>query len=183
MKPAFNIAVYIIIALFVTTLAVAFYHYRQFPALAVAVEESPGTWLSDVLLSCSAGIALILSIHRGWKPWALVAVFLFLLAADEHFMLHERAKQWLAFNIDSDTVLIREMPVFVGTIIGGWIAWMLWKSLEGIARKLLQVAVFSGIISVMLDVFGAAAMWEELMKLVAELAITCGLLLSYKKGD
>src|SRR5688572_23299207 len=129
MRPGVSVAVYLITAFFVSTIAIAFYYYRQFPALAVAGEASPGTWLSGVLLSCCAGVGLVLVILRGRNPWALVAIFFFLVAADEHFMLHERAKQWLTFNMDKPILFIREMPVFIGVIIGGWISWRLWREL------------------------------------------------------
>ena len=183
MKPGVSIAVYIITTFFVSTIAIAFYYYRQFPALAVAGEESPGTWLSGVLLSCSAGVALVLAIHRGRNPWALVAMFLFLLTVDEHFMLHERAKQWLTFNMDKPALLIREMPVLIGAIIGGWISWALWREMFGTGRGLLLAAVFFGLVSVTLDVIGAAALWEETLKLVAELAIVCALLVTAGRGQ
>jgi hypothetical protein len=176
MKSVSN-AFYLITTFFVATMASAFYYYRQFPALAVAAEASPGTWLSGVLLCCCAGIALVLVIHRGWNPWALVVVFFFLMAADEHFMLHERIKQWLIFNMDKPVLLIREMPVFIGAIIGGCIAWALWRESAGASRKLLIAAVFFGLMSVTLDVIGASAMWEEILKLIAELTIVCALLL------
>jgi hypothetical protein len=175
MRSRVNIAIFIVIALSILTIVIAFYYYRQFPALAVVVEDSPGTWLSGVLLSCGAGVALVLSILRGWKPWSLTTVFLFLLAADEHFMLHERAKQWIAFNIDNQTLFIRELPVFIGAVAGGWIAWMLWRELIGFGKVLLLIAVFAGVISVTLDVIATDAMWEELMKLVAELGLVCAL--------
>jgi uncharacterized membrane protein len=180
MKSRVSIAVYLITTFFITTIAIAFYHYRQFPALAVAVEESPATWLSGMLLSCGAGIALVITMHRGWNPWALLVMFLFLLAADEYFMLHERSKQWIAFNFNSQILLIREMPVFIGAAFGCWISWTLWRSMTGAARWLLIAAFFFGVISVTLDVIYASALWEEMMKLIAELAIVCALLITAK---
>jgi hypothetical protein len=183
MKSRVSIALCLITTFFITTIAIAFYHHRQFPALAVAVEESPATWLSVVLLSCSAGVALVITMHRGWNPWSLVVMFLFLLAADEHFMVHERGKQWIAFNFHSQVLLIREMPVFIGTAIGCWISWTLWRSMTGSARWLLIAAIFFGIISVMLDVIYASALWEEMMKLIAELAIVCALMITAGKNQ
>jgi hypothetical protein len=183
MKSRVSIAVCLITTFFITTIAIAFFHYRQFPALAVAVEESPATWLSGVLLSCGAGIALIITTHRGWNPWAVVVVFLFVLAADEHFMLHERCKQWIVFNFNSQALLIREMPVFIGTAIGCCISWILLRSMTGSARWLLIAAIFFGIISVTLDVIYASALWEEMMKLIAELAIVCALLITAGKNQ
>jgi hypothetical protein len=176
MKSGVSFAIFLVGSLFVVTMACAFYYFRYFPVLAVATEESPGTWLSVVLLSCSAGLALVLTMHRGWFPWSIVAVFLFLLAADEHFMLHERAKQTLTFSVDEPVLLIREVPVFIGATIGALISWALWRQLTAAARVLLLAAVLFGIISVTLDVIGTSAMWEETLKLVAELSFTCCLL-------
>jgi hypothetical protein len=183
MKSRVSIAVFLITTFFIATIAIAFYHYRQFPALAIAVEESPATWLSGVLLSCGAGIALVITMHRGWNPWAVIAVFLFLLTVDEHFMIHERGKQWIAFNLHSQVLLIREMPVFIGTAIGCWISWILWRSMTGSARWLLIASIFFGIISVTLDVIYASALWEEMMKLIAELSIVCALLITAGKNQ
>jgi hypothetical protein len=187
MKTGVNGSIYLISVFFVIIIAIAFYHYRQFPALAVAGEESPGTWLSGVLLSVGAGITLMLVISRGWNPWSIVATFLFLLAVDEHFMLHERAKQWLIFNLEKPALLIREMPVLIGAALGSWIAWTVQNNLSRSARKLLMTAVIFGLISVTLDVIGAVAMWEEILKLLAELSLIFALLIeagtNYNKAD
>ena len=51
------------------------------------------------------------------------------------------------------------------------------------ARTLLLTAVVLGTISVTLDVVNAAALWEETLKLVAELAMGCALLVTAGRGQ
>ncbi len=183
MRYRTNVGVYLLCAFFIVSLSIAFYFNRNFPVLVVAAESSVGTWVSGVLLSCCAAIALVICIHQGWYPWALLSSFFFLLAADEHFMFHERMKEWIIFSYANPSVIIRELPVVVGAFAGSWISWILWSYLKESSRVFLLAAVFLGIASVILDVIAAAALWEECLKLVAELAITCALLVQAKTFD
>jgi hypothetical protein len=176
MRYRYNVGVYLLCAFFVLTLGTAFFFNRNFPVLVVASESSVGTWISGVLLTCCAAIALVISIHQGWHPWVLLKVFFFFLAADEHFMFHERMKEWIIFSYRNAPVIMRESPVMVGALIGGWVSWMLWSRVKRQSRGFLLGAVLLGLASVILDVIGSSALWEESFKLTAELAIVCALL-------
>lgn len=176
MRPHTSVGVYALCTFFIFGLGIAFFFNRNFPVLAVASESSVGTWISGVLLSCCASANLIISIHRGWYPWVLFTSFFFLLAADEHFMFHERLKDWIIFSNSKSIIIIGELPVMAGALIGGWVSWILWSRLGKFCRTLLLGAVFFGTASVILDVVGSAALWEECLKLMAELAIACALL-------
>jgi hypothetical protein len=175
-----NVEVHLLCAFFVGTLGIAFYFNRNFPILVVAPESSVGTWVSGVLLSCCAAILLVLSMHRGWYPWALIGAFFLLLAADEHFMFHERMKEWIMFSFPNQPVIVRESPALAGAIVGGLVSWILWIRLQKFSRLFLAAAVLLGASSVSLDVIGDSALWEECLKLLAELTITCALLFEAK---
>lgn len=176
MKYRLIIGVSVLCTFFVLTLGVAFLYNKDFPVLVVATESSVGTWLSGVLLSCCATIALINSVHQRLYPWILLSLFFFLLTADEHFMFHERLKEWIMFSFPGSHVLIRELPVVIGAVAGGCLSWILWHHSKRKTRILLILAVMLGIVSVALDIIGSSALWEECLKLFAELSVTSALL-------
>jgi hypothetical protein len=176
MRSRVTIGIYLLCAFVCISLGLAFYFYNDFPVLIVAGESSVGTWVSGVLLSCCAACALVLTTRRGRHPWILVSSFFFLLAADEHFMFHERAKEWIIFSFETPSVIFRESAVIVGALMGAWISWLLWDRLKKGSRTFLSYAVFLGLVSVVFDVAGGDALWEECFKLAAELTIASALL-------
>jgi hypothetical protein len=178
-----EIAAVVITGVFVTvTLGLALLYSGDFPALAVASETSVGTWLSGVLLSCCAGISLVYCLRYDWYRWAIIVTFFLLLAADEHFMFHERMKEWITFSYTGATKLVRESPVIAGAVLGGWIVRLLWNELSREGRIILSVATLCGILSVTLDVMGGAALVEECLKIVGELGVLW-VLMKVNKSD
>lgn len=160
---------------FILTLFAGFFYNRHFPVLAVGSESSMGTWLSGVLLAISAAAALITGMRSAEYRWWIVAVFFFLLGADERFMFHERMKEYIIFTYSASSVWIYELPVLVGALAGALVSWMLWQQLEGMSKVLLAGAVLLGLASVALDVLGKNVLIEESLKLLAELLIACSL--------
>jgi hypothetical protein len=172
----YNVAVCLLCTFFVVSLGLAFFFNRNFPIQAVGAESSVGTWVSGVLLSCCAAVVLVIGMNEGWRPWAFLTIFFFLLAADEHFMFHERMKEWIIFSYTEPSLIFRESPAIFGALVGAAISWMLWTRLKSLSRMLLLVAVLLGGASVVLDVAGISALPEEILKLMAELAIGCALM-------
>jgi hypothetical protein len=171
MKIKGNIAVLIILFLFVLFFAVVLTSRWNFPALAISGEESPGTWMSGALLLISAGLSLSLSFRKAF-PWIFIFLFFAILAVDERFMLHEQLKEHIIFNFKSDDRFIYELPVIAGACLGFVATFILFRELDAAGKVLLACAALLGVISVIIDVFEMGVLIEDSAKLIAELLVT-----------
>lgn len=171
-------AVVLLCVLFILFFAVAIVLHPYNPVLILAGESSPGTWMSGVLLIVAATAALITGTRRGWYPWYIAAVFLFVLATDERFMFHEQLKEKIIFSVDGAQTSrwLYEFPVILGALSGIAFTVLLWHYLQLTSRMLLACAAVLGSISVGIDVMHAGVVWEECFKLLAEILLVCALL-------
>ncbi|MGC3945668.1 MAG: hypothetical protein QM762_14300 [Chryseolinea sp.] len=168
---------FVLCAFFVIVLLVAFLKSAPYLSNAIAGESSVGTWLSGVLLVTGAVTSLIVgSRHQLWK-WYIISVFFLMLAADEHFMFHEKIKEQLIFSDHTKPFWFYEVPVLLGAILGFVVAMVLVRILSGWSRKLLMIGVAFGLASVTMDVLAAGVLIEDMFKLLAELAVACALLI------
>lgn len=152
---------------------------RHYPARALSGEASVGTWLSGALLIAAAVLALVAGMRRGLIPWSMYALFFAVLALDERFMFHEQAKTRIQFGypgIPAAWQWVYELPVLLGAVAGAILALHLWKRMGRRGRMLLGCAALLGSASVAMDVLHAGAVPEDCLKLLAELALVCGLL-------
>ncbi len=164
---------------------VLWFAYRAnlfFPMRAIAGEQSAGTWLSGVLLIMMASLSLILSMRVGWYPWILLTLFFLLLAADEHFMYHEYIKERIIFS-GTRSKWLYELPAIFGACVGCAVSAVIWKSIHKNNRTLLIIAIAMGAGSVVIDVLAAGVLWEELLKLSAELIVVSMLLIEISQRD
>lgn len=178
-------SVALIVALFIIFFAIAFTWQSYNPVLILAGESSPGTWMSGVLLIASATLALITGMHRGWYPWYIVAVFFYILAADERFMFHERMKEKIIFSVAAAETSrwLYELPVILGACAGIVLIALIWRHLQQTGRVLVVLAGITGSISVGFDILQAGVVWEEAFKLLGELLLVCALLKEVTAGD
>jgi hypothetical protein len=164
---------------FAVVLAIALASHRHYPVLAIAGEDSVGTWMSGVLLVVCASISISIGIRQDKVLWLLLALFFFLLACDERFMFHEQLKEKIIFHFGSTIGLSRwvaELPVLVGAAFGVFVTYLLWQFLNVKSRILLLLAALLGGASVIIDVMSSGVFWEECFKLTGELAMACSLL-------
>jgi hypothetical protein len=174
---AYTQSVVLLGGLFTLFFVIALAWHPHNPVLILAGESSPGTWLSGVLLTVAAAIALITGMRRGWFPWYIASVFFFILAADERFMFHERIKEKIIFSSPHETSRwLYESPVILGACAGIAVTALLWLHLQQTSRILLLLASIAGGVSVGFDITGAGVLWEECLKLLAELLLVCSLL-------
>jgi hypothetical protein len=152
MKIKANVAVLIILLLFILFFAVVLTSRWNFPALAISGEESPGTWMSGALLLISAGLSLSLSFRKAF-PWIFIFLFFATLAVDERFMLHEQLKEYIIFSLHADSRFVYELPVIAGACVGFAVAFMLFKELDAAGKIFLAGAALLGMVSVIVDVF------------------------------
>ncbi len=149
------------------------------PVRVFAGENSVGSWMSGVLLVISATTTAVLALRRGAYPWFLFTVFFMLLAIDENFMIHEAMKRSLVFVSYERTrdaaYWLGELPVMIGGAIGVIAAWMMAKHLAGNIRWLVGVGVLFGSASIVIDILSWGVLWEDILKLLGELAVTCAL--------
>jgi hypothetical protein len=171
------IGIAIVCLFFGVVLGAALVRNSNFPIYAFAGESSAGTWLSGALLTICAAVCIVLGMRENGWQWFGIAVFFLLLAADEHFMLHEQLKEHLIFTDHTRSRSVYELPVLGGAAIGLVVSFVLWKLLQGSGRYLLLTAIGFGAVSVAMDVLTAGVLWEDACKLLGELAITCALLL------
>lgn len=151
------------------------------PVSILAGESSAGTWMSGALLTTCAVLSMVIAMRKGWWPWALVSAFFIVLAIDERFMFHEQLKERIVFWIYHNTRWftagwIFELPVIVGAIAGGWVAFVLWRHIHTSHRIPLVAVALLGTASVMIDILRAGVVWEEGFKLLAELTMACVLI-------
>ena len=159
--------------------ACAFIGSRHYPARALSGEASVGTWLSGALLIAASVSALAAGMRRGLIPWSLYGLFFAVLALDERFMFHEQAKTRIQFGypgIREAWQWVYEVPVLLGAVVGGFLALHLGKRMGRRGRIFLGCAALLGSASVAMDVLHAGAVPEDCLKLLAELALLCGLL-------
>jgi hypothetical protein len=163
---------------FVSVFTVAFIFNPHYPMFVIAGESSVGTWMSGVLLVISGTTVSIVGMRQGWFPWLPLSAFFMLLALDERFMFHERWKQRIIFSAHDKNVSrwVYELPVMAGACAGALVAFVLWRYLRGGSRVLLLCASVLGAASVAVDVLAAGVLWEECLKLLAELLMVCALL-------
>lgn len=173
-----NIGILFLCVFFVIVFVLAFMYNPHFPAQAISGESSVGTWMSGVLLSVCAAVSLTQGIRKREWRWFLIAGFFLVLAADERFMFHERMKEHLIFADPERSALIYELPVFLGTAAGVAVSFLLWQLLKGKSRVLLIVAILFGAISVSMDVLTLGVLIEDGFKLMAELMISCAIVLN-----
>lgn len=157
-------------------LGFAFRANLYFPVRAIAGEQSAGTWLSGTLLIIMASLSLVLSMNREWNPWIILTIFFLALAVDEHFMFHEYLKEKIIFSGTTSRWLY-EMPAIIGAIVGCVVSLIIWKAVHRKNRILLVIAVTLGTASVTIDVVAGGVLWEEILKLSAELFVVSLLLL------
>lgn len=170
---------------FCLVFAIAFTFTKDPFPLVIAGENSVGAWVSEVLLIISATTTAIIASKRGWYPWIVFSLFFILLAVDEHFMIHESLKMQLVFvayeATSKPTYWLGELPVIVAACLGLVVAWIMWKHSDRQARWLIIVGVAFGTISVIIDVLAAGVLWEDLCKLIGELAVTSALVWDVQK--
>lgn len=179
MRLRYAVAIGIVCFFFATTFSVGFLNNPHFPANVIAGESSMGTWASGVLLVMCATISLIFAMRRGMFPWMIIALFFLALALDERFMIHEMLKADIIFYYGlnpSKPSLVAELPVIAGALAGFVIALILWYRLSNPGRILLLGAMILGIAAVVIDVFAIGVLWEDSLKVIAELMITIALL-------
>ncbi len=171
-------AILIICIFFIIVFSLSIALNRHFPILVVSGESSVGTWMSGVLLIISATLTLVLGMQKKWSPWLFITAFFILLAVDERFMIHEKLKEWIVFSfkLTREDFLIAEIPVILGAFLGAFIAVILWGEMKNRSRVFLLFAVTLGITSVIIDVLAAGVLWEDGLKILAELSLTCSLL-------
>lgn len=174
---------HIAVILFVcTVLGTALYRKYPFVVYALVTESSAGTWISSMLLVAGATIALLISsLAQKRTLWLFLAVILFLLAADERFMIHEYLKKVILFNVfDGDWKrmgMIDEIPVVLAAVSGGVLSFWLFRIRQSAVQSLLLAcAVSSGAASVILDVFRIIPVAEEIFKHAAELVFVIWLI-------
>jgi hypothetical protein len=166
-----NAATVIIVLFFVVFFTVVLALQRQYPVLAISGEQSPGTWMSGVLLLLSAGLSLSLSFRRMF-PWMIIFVFFLVLAIDERFMIHEQLKERVVFAYPRASRFLYELPVMLAACVGSVVAWVLFSELDTAGRVLLAGAALLGATSVIIDVLAAGVLVEDAAKLLAELFVT-----------
>lgn len=168
----------ILCGFFVVAFALAFIANPHYPAKVISGELSVGTWMSGVLLTFCAATSLIFGMQQRKWQWYLITVFFLLLAADEYFMFHEQLKHRLIFADHTRSRWMYELPVLAGAVAGMFIAFVLWRLLQGRSRWLLVGAVILGTLSAGMDVMTVGVLLEDACKLFGELALACALLLS-----
>lgn len=174
-------AVIAICFFFAGILAVGFYSSAYFPARVVIGEASIGTWISGALLIMCSTLCMVMAMQKSVWPWCVLALFFAVLALDERFMFHERLKEQIIFSAATATRWIYELPVMVGALGGAAMAYLLWKNLHKTGRLLLIIAAAMGTLSVLIDIMASGVIWEESLKLIAELVVTC--ILVQKTGE
>jgi hypothetical protein len=163
--------------------SIALYLNPHYPAMVLAGEASTSTWMSGILLGGCAIISMLIAM-QGSRKWFYAAVFFALLTLDEHFMFHESIKERIVFDSrGSASRMIYESPVLLGAVAGLGVAVMLWRLVNRSSRWFLAAAIALGLISVILDVFALGVIPEDIFKVLAELMLTCGLLLTAVKKD
>jgi hypothetical protein len=176
MRPRYPVAALMLCGFLAVVLAIAFLNHRYSPVSVVAGEDSVGTWASGMLLVVSATISLT----RGFRlPWPAVALFFLVLALDERFMFHESLKARLIMQYKLDPLhpgLVAELPVMVGALVGAIVSLILWRRFQKTGKILIAIAVIFGLSSVVIDVFSFGVFWEDIFKLIAELAVACAFL-------
>ncbi len=157
---------------FVAVCAVALAVNSRYPVRALCGEESAGTWLSGAMLIMAAVLSAVAARRRGLNPWFLCALFFAVCAADERFMFHEQLKELLQFRIapgHPPESIFYELAVIAGALAGGGVALLLWRAAGKSGRVLLAGAVAAGTGSVVIDVLKLGVVWEDGLKLAAEL--------------
>jgi hypothetical protein len=163
----------------VLVLLIAFICNPQYPIRVISGEASVGTWLSGALLVTAAVLSMVAGMRSGGYPWFIFTVFFAILALDERFMFHEHLKERIVFSftaIPASWHWVYELPVLLGAGIGALVAALLWRQFTRSGRILLMCAAVLGSASVAIDVLSLGVFWEDSLKLVAELALTCALL-------
>ncbi|MBT1707340.1 hypothetical protein KK062_03860 [Fulvivirgaceae bacterium PWU5] len=175
-----------LICLFVTgVLIVALVRNYYYPLLAISGEPSAGTWLSGVLLIMSATLSLVAGMDRHPWTWFSVATFFLTLALDERFMFHEQLKEQIIFFTYGRNFphALYELPVIFGACMGAGVAFLLWSQLSRCGRVVLVCAVSLGLVSVVIDILATGpVLFEDSSKLLAELLVTCALVLNVRSG-
>lgn len=149
------------------------------PVAVIAGEKSVGSWMSGVLLIISSTTTVFIALKRGWYPWAVFAMFFMLLAIDENFMIHEAMKRMLVFTryeaTNQPVYWVGEIPVIIAAVAGAGVAWVMSRHVNRDLRWLIATGVLFGSASVIIDVFSIGVLWEDCLKLIAELSVTCAL--------
>jgi hypothetical protein len=138
-------------------------------------ERSPLAWLSCMLLTGAAMVAVIL----GMRPEAPAAFFLlgaglFALALDERFMGHERVKELIRvhlFHHDRAAMGVwGNLPLLAVPLVGGWVLWKLRRELQTRpCRTLLLCALGVSVLAVFLDI-AELGRWGQLSEELSEIA-------------
>jgi hypothetical protein len=183
MKRNFNISVLYLVGFISVVFGIALLINPNYPRLVFAGESSVATWMSGVLLVICGSLSLVLAGKRGRLPWLAIATFFFVLAIDERFMIHEYVKQRLVFAYADSSWFVREAAVITGSLIGGIVAFILWRQLSPVGQSLLSGAVILGTVSVVIDIADAGVLWEEFAKVLAEVLITTTLLTKISAPD
>ena len=169
-----HIAVFLFVCV---VLGTALYTTYPFVVYALVTESSAGTWVSSMLLVAGATTALLIASQMQKRTlWVILAGMLFLLAADERFMIHEYLKKVILFTLFEGNWKrmgkADEIPVVLAAVSGGILSFRLFRIRQTVtARLLLGCAVILGITSVVIDVLCLSPVTEEICKLVAELML------------
>jgi hypothetical protein len=175
----------ILCGFFILVFGFAFFFSRESITYIVAGEDSVGSWMSGTLLTMCATITGIIAMKRKWYPWLIFTIFFIALAIDENFMIHEAMKRTLVFTNYEQTGKpndwIGEIPIIVASLFGALIASILWTNLDNSIKWIIPMAAALGSASVVMDVMAVGVLWEDLLKLIAELLVTCALILELKR--
>jgi hypothetical protein len=167
---------------FILSFLIPLVFFPNAPQQIIAGEDSVGTWMSGVLLIISATVCSLIATNRKWCPWLLFTLFFIALAIDERFMLHEAIKRTLVFtsydHSGKSNNIVGEIPVIAGACIGVIVAIMLWRSVHASVRWFIIAGAMLGTASVVIDVMAVGVLWEDSLKLLAELMVTSALMVS-----
>jgi len=167
-----------VLAYVATCLCILFGAYLarpDYPVLVICGESSMGTWLSGMMLVTLAVLSMLLAMQRRIFPWVLFTLFFTVLSLDERFMFHEYFKERLLIALrmkPHSWQVICELPVMIGSVIGAGAAALLWKNIRSRSgRVLLSMAVACGTGSVVIDILCCGVLWEDSLKLIAEMCL------------
>jgi hypothetical protein len=169
------IPVFLFIAFPLLVLGVTMYVQYPFWTQIFVSERGAATWVSSMLLSCAAAVAILTGVLSNKKYlWFFFACALLFLTADERFMIHEYLKHCILYYLFQNDPhrmgYTGDLPVVAAGIAGAAVAALFFIRTATLSSRLLIAAmVICGGLSVTFDVLYINAVGEEVLKLTAEL--------------